>query len=214
MRNCAKAAVILLVTTLATLGSARQEEGSKTKPNTKVVVTKIKPEIRYEFSRTVGRGRLVKAQNGVEGQVIRTYEVEESEGKEPSKKLVKTQRIEAKPTIILMGRDGYGQSRGSYVRSRVLTMHASAYDASKRTIGRHATGRTRMGIPANYGTVAVDRRVIPLGTRVFVEGYGYAIAADTGSAIKGNRIDLCFPKRSTALYFGRQTVRVHVLKPR
>jgi 3D (Asp-Asp-Asp) domain-containing protein len=47
---------------------------------------------------------------------------------------------------------------------------------------------------------------------VYVEGYGFAIACDTGGAIKGNKIDLCFNSRSTALRHGRRTVRVHVLK--
>jgi 3D (Asp-Asp-Asp) domain-containing protein len=46
--------------------------------------------------------------------------------------------------------------------------------------------------PAGWGIVAVDRTVIPLGTRLFVEGYGYAVAGDTGSAIKGNKMDVCF----------------------
>ena len=54
------------------------------------------------------------------------------------------------------------------------------------------TGRTYLGLKAERGIVAVDPRVIPLGARVHVEGYGEALAADIGSAIKGNRIDLCF----------------------
>jgi 3D (Asp-Asp-Asp) domain-containing protein len=54
--------------------------------------------------------------------------------------------------------------------------------------------------------------VIKLGTYVYVEGYGFAIAADTGGAIKGNRIDLCFNSRREALNFGRKTVKVHILE--
>ena len=49
---------------------------------------------------------------------------------------------------------------------------------------------------------------------IFVEGYGFALACDKGSAIKGDRIDLCFGNRSQALRFGRKTVRVHVFKGR
>ena len=50
--------------------------------------------------------------------------------------------------------------------------------------------RTATGLPATYGAVAVDPRVIPLGTKMYIEGYGYAFACDTGGAIKGNRVDL------------------------
>ena len=60
----------------------------------------------------------------------------------------------------------------------------------------------------------MDPRTIPLGTMIFVEGYGFALACDKGSAIKGDRIDLCFGNRSQALRFGRKTVRVHVFKGR
>jgi 3D (Asp-Asp-Asp) domain-containing protein len=63
-----------------------------------------------------------------------------------------------------------------------------------------------------YGVVAVDPRVIPLGTRLFVEGYGSAIAGDTGGAIKGNRIDLCFNSDDEAEKVGRRTVRVLILE--
>ena len=75
-----------------------------------------------------------------------------------------------------------------------------------------ATGRARSGVKAAYGIVAVDPKFIPLGTRLYVEGYGYAVAADTGSAIKGDRIDLCFDDYKLALAFGRQTVVVYVLE--
>ena len=61
------------------------------------------------------------------------------------------------------------------------------------------------------GIVSVDPRLIPLGTRLYVEGYGYAVADDVGGAIKGHRIDLAYDSRSEALQFGRQTVKVYVL---
>lgn len=59
--------------------------------------------------------------------------------------------------------------------------------------------------------VAVDPSVIPLGTQLYIEGYGYAVAADTGGAINGNHIDLAMDSVSEALDFGRQQVVVHVL---
>ena len=59
--------------------------------------------------------------------------------------------------------------------------------------------------------MAVDPNVIPLGTRVYVPGYGLALAADTGSAIIGDRIDLCMENRDEALDFGRRDVKVYVI---
>ena len=75
-----------------------------------------------------------------------------------------------------------------------------------------ATGTTAMGIPATYGIVAVDPRVIPLGTRVYIPGYGEALAADTGGAIKGYKIDLCMESYSQAMRFGRRDVTVYILE--
>jgi 3D (Asp-Asp-Asp) domain-containing protein len=102
-------------------------------------------------------------------------------------------------------------SRGGYVNGHFILMEATAYDPGPDSCGPQATGRTFTGMHAGYGIAAVDPRVIPLGTHLYVEGYGYAIAADIGSAIKGYRIDLCFPTREEALRFGRRKVRVYIL---
>jgi 3D (Asp-Asp-Asp) domain-containing protein len=59
--------------------------------------------------------------------------------------------------------------------------------------------------------VAVDPNVIALGTRLFIPGYGLALAADTGGAIVGNRIDLCMEDYDDAWYFGRRMVKVYIL---
>jgi 3D (Asp-Asp-Asp) domain-containing protein len=92
---------------------------------------------------------------------------------------------------------------------RVYDMEATAYTAWTAT--SNPTGRTATGIQATYGVVAVDPSVIRLGSHVFVPGYGLAIAADTGGAIVGNRIDLCMDSVTAALTFGRRPVKVYVL---
>jgi peptidoglycan DL-endopeptidase CwlO len=69
-------------------------------------------------------------------------------------------------------------------------------------------GRTATGIPVGWGVAAVDPRVIPLGTRFDVPGYGEAVAADVGSAVRGATIDLWFPTRAQALSWGRRTVTI------
>ena len=92
--------------------------------------------------------------------------------------------------------------------TQVLGMEATAYLPTDGS----GEGLTAMGIPATYGIVAVDPDVIPLGTRVYIPGYGEALAADTGGAIYGYRIDLCMENYWQAMDFGRREVTVFVLK--
>lgn len=68
-----------------------------------------------------------------------------------------------------------------------------------------------MGHQLKRGCVSVDPNVIPLGSRLYIEGYGYAVADDTGGSIVGNRIDLAMDSNAEALNFGRKDVVVHVL---
>ncbi|MBH0229486.1 LysM peptidoglycan-binding and 3D domain-containing protein [Halobacillus yeomjeoni] len=92
-----------------------------------------------------------------------------------------------------------------------FTAEATAYTAyCTGCSGVTATGVDLRANP-NQKVIAVDPNVIPLGSKVYVEGYGTAIAADTGGAIKGNRIDVFIPERSDALAFGRKSVKVQVL---
>ena len=91
--------------------------------------------------------------------------------------------------------------------SREITMRASAYSAQDPGNGNF----TCRGNPLHKGLVAVDPGVIPLGTRLYIPGYGYAVADDIGGAIKGNRVDLAFDSRSEALQFGVQYVKVYIL---
>lgn len=91
--------------------------------------------------------------------------------------------------------------------SRVLTMQASAYSAQDPGNGNYTATGSRL----KKGIVSVDPKLIPLGTKLYIEGYGYAVADDVGGAIKGHRIDLAYDSRSEALQFGRQTVKVYVL---
>lgn len=92
--------------------------------------------------------------------------------------------------------------------TQVMGMEATAYLPTDGS----AEGITAMGIPATYGIVAVDPDIIPLGSRVYIPGYGEALAADTGGAIYGYRIDLCMEDYWEAMDFGRRTVTVFVLK--
>lgn len=74
------------------------------------------------------------------------------------------------------------------------------------------TGITYTGKKADYGIIAVDPKVIPLHTKIYIPGYGFAVAEDTGSAIKGNRIDVCIPDKEKALEWGVRKVRIEILR--
>ena len=77
-------------------------------------------------------------------------------------------------------------------------------------VAYHLPGHTASGLPVGVGVIAVDPAVIPLGTRVFVPGYGPGVAADVGSAIRGNIIDLWMPTTAQAQAWGRRTVTITV----
>ena len=124
---------------------------------------------------------------------------------------IQSERVIHWPTPAVVVR-GNLPSRAGITGRRVLSMVATAYDPGPGSCGRGATGRTCIGLRAGHGVIAVDPRVIPLGSRVFVDGYGEAIAADIGRAIKGHIIDLCFSTRGEAMRWGRRTVNVVVLE--
>lgn len=104
----------------------------------------------------------------------------------------------------------------------ILQFEATAYCACYECCGKHPGnkwyGITATGTRAKVGTIAVDPRVIPLGTKVYVEGlygaknYGYAVAEDTGGAIKGEIIDLYFNTHKETVNWGRQQVNIYILK--
>ena len=105
-------------------------------------------------------------------------------------------------------REGFIEtSRGAMRYTDVMVMEASAYlptDGGGDCI-------TATGLPATHGVVAVDPDVIPLGTRVYIPGYGVAIAADTGGMIEGAMIDLCMESYDDCMDFGRRDIDVYIL---
>jgi 3D (Asp-Asp-Asp) domain-containing protein len=88
-------------------------------------------------------------------------------------------------------------------RSTRLRVDAVAY---------HLPGRTASGLPCAKGVVAVDPRLIPLGTQMHVPGYGRAVAADVGTAIKGRIIDVWMPTDAAARKWGRRTLTITLFR--
>ncbi|RFB12523.1 LysM peptidoglycan-binding domain-containing protein [Bacillus sp. HNG] len=95
--------------------------------------------------------------------------------------------------------------------SKEFIMEATAYTATcEGCSGITSTGINLLENP-NAKVISVDPSIIPLGSKVYVEGYGEAIAGDTGGAIKGNKIDVFIPSKQEAINFGRKQVKVTVL---
>jgi 3D (Asp-Asp-Asp) domain-containing protein len=87
-----------------------------------------------------------------------------------------------------------------------------SYRLKVDAVAYHLPGKTAYGLAVGKGIVAVDPKLIPLGTRLFVPGYGRAIAADVGTAIKGRIIDLWMPSTAAARNWGRKTVVITVYR--
>lgn len=93
-----------------------------------------------------------------------------------------------------------------YTITAVATAYSPRVCETDSTPWITATGRR-----SGFGIVAVDPHTIPLGTKLYVEGYGYGIAGDTGGVIKGNKIDLFFYDTKQAYWWGRRKVKVYVI---
>jgi 3D (Asp-Asp-Asp) domain-containing protein len=164
---------------------------------------KATSQLRNGTSRTV--------QNGATGEKVIVYRVySRADGVELRREKINSRTTKQPvPAIIEVGIQSALPSRGGYYGGshRSLSMKATYY--LPYSCGGAGTGRTATGLKAGFGVVAVDPGYIRLGTRLYIEGYGYAIAADTGGAIKGSRIDLCVDSRRDVK--GMHSVRVWVL---
>ncbi len=163
-------------------------------------------------------------QKGITGQKVITSSVVYENGKEVSRKLV-NEEFKAQPVkeIIALGTTSvYTPSRGgdiSYTRKLKVraTAYTSDYDSTGKSEGDPDFGITSTGVKAKrnsdgYSTIAVDPSVIPLGSKIYVEGYGYGIAEDIGGAIKGNHIDLYYDSSDEMWGWGARNVSIYIVK--
>lgn len=151
---------------------------------------------------------------GTEGLVSKKYEVTKENGKEISRKLLSETTVKEKQDkIVSVGIKGEVvqlASRGEESGQEVY-VNSTAYTAScNGCSGRTATGIDLKANP-NAKVIAVDPSFIPLGTKVYVEGYGYAVAADTGGSVKGQKIDVFFATKAEAYRWGNKQVKIKII---
>ncbi|GIN59667.1 hypothetical protein J8TS2_39860 [Lederbergia ruris] len=150
----------------------------------------------------------LKTWNGLKKDLIRPNQVlkvtKPAKAKTSAKKAVKKKTVKKKTST---NKKTAVSKKATY---KTMTVKATAYTAScKGCSGITATGINLKKKP-NAKVISVDPKKIPLGTKVYVEGYGEAIAGDTGSAIKGNKIDLHMPTKKKALNWGVRSVKIKV----
>ena len=161
------------------------------------------------------------------GEVLSKEVVSETVIKEPVTRVVHVGTKEAKKTVkstkatkttsTSKTKSNQTKAKKDFSYSKSFNVTATAYAANLSENGGNV--RTAYGLKPQYGVIAVDPKVIPLGTKLYVESsdggkswtYGYCIAGDTGGAIKGYKIDLCFNTRSECIKFGRKSATVYIL---
>ncbi|MDO0823965.1 3D domain-containing protein [Desulfosporosinus nitroreducens] len=160
----------------------------------------------------------VKGEKGTRREVVKTFKVGGQpvdqqvqsffELKAPKKEVIirNTQPIPKKKVIIQNSSPGSAKVDVDLTKlniSKTLTVEATAYT--------YTGNNTATGVKPREGLIAVDPKVIAMGSQVYVEGYGYAIAADTGGSIRGNRIDVFFSTFRQCIDWGRKPVKIHIL---
>jgi Uncharacterized protein conserved in bacteria len=155
-------------------------------------------------------------QDGKDGEKETVFDVLYENGKEISRSII-SETFTKKPVdkIIVVGTfPSMPVSRGGQQLDfrKVISVKATAYYAVYG-VGKTytSTGVKATRNPDGYSTIAVDPKVIPYGSKVFVEGYGFAIASDTGTAIKGNWIDVFFDTYKDACKWSVKYVNVYIL---
>lgn len=183
---------------------------------TDVVEEKIDYATVTQKDSSLKRGSEKVKESGRDGKIEKHYEVVLEDGEEVSREFLKEEVVkESKDRVVAVGTKAStpSVSRGSSSNSggSWQTFSATAYTAFCN--GCSGVTYTGIDLRANPGAnvIAVDPRVIPLGSRVEVKGYGTFLAGDTGGAIKGRKIDIFIPDKDKVYAFGRKSVQIRVL---
>lgn len=200
-------------------------------PNQKITITRVEKKVlekkqtvafnevkRKDYSLAQGQQKVL--QEGQNGQVLERYEVVYENGQEKSRSLLDTKILRKKQDRMVAIGSMLTVSRGGATFSPRKTLNnvkLTAYSAGVSSTGKNADhpqyAITASGKRAQEGrTIAVDPRVIPLGTWVYIEGIGFRRAEDTGGAVKGNKIDVYYEDHQSAVNFGtKRSKAVYVI---
>lgn len=170
------------------------------KAETRVVSVPAKRE--WDIFLAPGKQRVIDP--GRNGLIRDTFVAYYRDGKLTDRKKVSSEVVVTpKPVRLALGSYEVISRQGPVRGGRAFKFEATAYT--------HTGYRTATGAHTRRGIVAVDPRVIPLGTKLYIEGYGHGVAADTGGAIKGRRIDVFLESEVAARKWGRRSVDVYIL---
>ena len=152
---------------------------------------------------------------GKNGLISKKFEVTIENGKETSRKLLSEKTLtEKQDKVVSVGTktDTVQQlaSRGEESGTEVH-VNSTAYTASCNGCSGHTATGIDLKANPNAKVIAVDPSFIPLGTKVYVEGYGYAVAADTGGNVKGKKIDVFFATKAEAYRWGNRQVKIKII---
>jgi len=176
------------------------------------------PEVELQADSSLPKGERRVIASGSPGRIMRVYRVLVMNGVETTPSLTAERVLDRPaPRIVAVGTGSRRQAVLTAVSNfkvppppksgRKMRVETTAYSPRQPDLDF----TTATGARARRGIIAVDPRVIPLGTHVYVPGYGYAVAADTGGAIKGRRIDLCFETVAECFKWGRRDVTIIIL---
>lgn len=167
-------------------------------------VEKIAVPVKREPDQSLDKGQTKVVQAGAEGLAKVIVAITFADGVEHSREVISREILqEPTPKIIAYGTKEQTTASRELSGRKMLVMQATAYT--------HTGHRTATGIKPSFGVIAVDPQIIPLGTKLYVEGYGYGTAQDTGGAIKGLKIDVFYETLNEALQWGRRSVKVYIL---
>ncbi len=160
-------------------------------------------------TKDLDKGETKVLQRGESGLRNREIKITYEDGKETRREVIKEEvKIEPKDQLIQVGvNDTITTSRGNTRFEKAMIVTATAYCEGEPGV----TNKTSVGARLKKGVIAVDPKVIPYYTKLYVPGYGIGQALDTGEAIKGNKSDLAMDTKQETIKYGRRKVKIYIL---
>jgi 3D (Asp-Asp-Asp) domain-containing protein len=188
--------------------------------NTAAKITRVTTEIFVNISsgpavvtwQTRNRANLrrVLIQKGYAENLTKKIQLTKYDGLEISRAILYVKKTRSPfLTLTLLDREGQPTKQYNLLKCKTLRVRTTGYYVGERTVPGTVT---YLGYKLQHGLVAVDPKVIPLRTRLYISGYGYAYAADTGSAIKGLRMDLAVKDKYEEARVNRYNVPIYILE--